>query len=57
MGVLRLLKKGVVIILTDGTLSTHMDTVNDRIRYSENFHAVLRVPAWGALDARMHNAE
>jgi hypothetical protein len=46
-----------LLVLTDGTLSTHMDTVNDRIRYSEYFHAVLRVPVWGALDARMHNAE
>ena len=46
-----------LLVLTDDTLSTHMDTVNDRIRYSECFHAVLRVPAWGTLDARMHNAE
>ena len=47
----------VLLVLTDGTLSTHTDSVNDRIRYSECFHAVLRVPAWGTLDARMHNAE
>ena len=47
----------VLLVLTDGTLSTHTDTVHDRIRYSEYFHAVLRVPAWGTLDARMHNAE
>ena len=46
-----------LLVLTYGTLSTHMDTVNDRIRYSEYFHAVLRVPAWGTLDARMNNAE
>ena len=46
-----------LLVLTDGTLSTYMDAVNDRIRYSEYFHAVLRVPAWGTLDARMHNAE
>ncbi len=43
-----------LLVLTDGTLSTHMDTVNDRIRYSEYFHGVLWVPAWGTLDARMH---
>ena len=30
-----------------------MDTVNDRIRYSEHFHGVLWVPEWGILDARM----
>jgi hypothetical protein len=30
---------------SDGTLSTHTDTVNDRIKYSEYFHAVLQVPA------------
>ncbi len=46
-----------LLVLTDGTLSTHTDTVNDRIRYSEYFHAVLRVPAWGTLDARMNDAE
>ena len=45
-----------LLVLTDGTLSTHTDTVNDRIRYSECFHAILRVPEWGTLDARMNNA-
>jgi hypothetical protein len=34
-----------LLVLADGTLSTHMDTAKDRIRYSESFHAVLRVPA------------
>jgi hypothetical protein len=43
-----------LLVLTDGTLSTHTDTVNDRIRYSEYLHAV---PAWGTLDAGMHTAE
>ncbi len=43
-----------LLVLTDGTLSTHTDTLNDRITYSEYFHAVLRVPAWGTLDARMN---
>ena len=44
-----------LLVLTDGTLSTHVDIAKDRIRYSECFHAVLRVPAWGTLDARMNN--
>ena len=37
-----------------GTPGTHRRYSEYRIRYSEYFHAVLRVPAWGTSDARMH---
>jgi hypothetical protein len=40
----RVLVHSQLLVLSDGTLSTHMDAANDRIRYSEHCHEVLRYP-------------